>query len=130
MIQVAFMHVNTYNATRTMYCRAPETFQVPPHESINMRRANRIDANQNTIVETLRKAGAYVRIVTMGDGVPDLLVGYKGYTLLLEVKDSEKPPSARKLTAAEQKFFNEWTGGMLAVVNSPEEALDILKACI
>ena len=94
-----------------------------------MRRANRVDYNQSVIVESLRKAGAYVRIVTMGDGVPDLLVGYKGFTLLLEVKDGDKPPSQRKLTTAEQKFFDEWTGGLLAVVESVEDALAILKRC-
>ena len=94
-----------------------------------MRRANRVDYNQSVIVESLRKAGAYVRIVTMGDGVPDLLVGYKGFTLLLEVKDGDKPPSQRKLTEAEQKFFDEWTGGLLAVVESVEDALAILKRC-
>jgi hypothetical protein len=54
-------------------------------------------------------------------------VGYKGFTLLLEVKDGNKVPSARKLTPAEQKFFDEWTGGMLAVVNSADEAIEILK---
>ena len=94
-----------------------------------MRRANRVDYNQSVIVESLRKAGAYVRIVTMGDGVPDLLVGYKGFTLLLEVKDGDKPPSQRKLTTAEQKFFDEWTGGLLAVVESVEDALAILRTC-
>ena len=95
-----------------------------------MRRANRVDANQDQIVETLRACGAYVRVVTMGDGIPDLLVGYNGYTLLLEVKDGNKPPSARELTPAEAKFFREWTGGMIAVVKSVEEALDILKNCV
>jgi len=94
-----------------------------------MRYSARRDDNESIIVETLRKAGAYVRIVTMGDGVPDLLVGYKGYTLLLEVKDGNKVPSARKLTKAEQKFFDEWTGGLLAIIESPEDALAILKAC-
>jgi hypothetical protein len=95
-----------------------------------MRRANRVDANQTQIVDALRAYGAYVRVITMGDGVPDLLVGYKGCTLLLEVKDGNKPPSARVLTPAETKFFKEWTGGMLAIVNSAEEALDILKKCV
>ena len=94
-----------------------------------MRRANRVDYNQGVIVESLRKAGAYVKVVTMGDGVPDLLVGYKGFTLLLEVKDGDKPPSQRKLTEAEQKFFDEWTGGILAIVESIEDALAILKRC-
>lgn len=94
-----------------------------------MRYANRIDANQNMIVDALRKAGAVVRIISQGDGIPDLLVGYKGYTILMEVKDGDKVPSARKLTEAEQKFFDDWRGGMLAVVNSFEEALEILKRC-
>jgi hypothetical protein len=94
-----------------------------------MRYANRIDANQNKIVEGLRGAGAYVRIISQGDGIPDLLVGYKGYTILMEVKDGDKVPSARKLTDAEQKFFNEWDGGMLVVVNSVQEALETLKRC-
>jgi hypothetical protein len=94
-----------------------------------MRYANRIDANQGRIVEALRGAGAYVRIISQGDGIPDLLVAYKGYTILMEVKDGDKPPSARKLTEAEQKFFDEWTGGMLVIVNSAQEALEILKRC-
>jgi hypothetical protein len=94
-----------------------------------MRYANRIDANQNKIVDGLRKAGAYVRIISQGDGIPDLLVGYNGYTILMEVKDGDKVPSARKLTEAEQKFFDEWDGGMLVVVNSVEEAIEILRRC-
>jgi hypothetical protein len=92
-----------------------------------MRYAARIDANQEHIVSALRAHGATVRIVTQGNGLPDLLVGYKGFTLLLEVKDGNKVPSARKLTPAEQKFFDEWTGGMLAIVNSADEAIEILK---
>lgn len=94
-----------------------------------MRYANRIDANQNKIVEALRKAGAVVRIISQGDGIPDLLVGYRGYTILMEVKDGDKVPSARKLTEAEQKFFDDWRGGMLTIVNSVDEALETLKRC-
>lgn len=94
-----------------------------------MRYANRIDANQNAIVDALRKCGATVRIISQGAGIPDLLVGYNGYTILMELKDGSKPPSARRLTEDEQKFFDEWTGGMLVIVNSIDEALDILKNC-
>ena len=94
-----------------------------------MRYANRIDENQNEIVKALRKAGAYVRIISQGDGIPDLLVAYNGYTILMEVKDGDKVPSARKLTEAEQKFFDEWTGGMLVVVNSVDEAIATLQKC-
>ena len=94
-----------------------------------MRYANRIDANQNAIVDALRECGATVRIIRQGAGIPDLLVGYNGYTILMELKDGSKPPSARRLTEDEQKFFDEWTGGMLVIVNSIDEALDILKNC-
>lgn len=94
-----------------------------------MRYANRIDENQRDIVKALREYGAVVRIISQGDGIPDLLVAYKGVTILMEVKDGDKVPSARKLTEAEQKFFDEWTGGMLVVVNSVDEAIATLQKC-
>jgi len=92
-----------------------------------MRRANRIDDNQNDIVTALRKAGATVRVISQGEGIPDLLVGFKGETILLEVKDGNKPPSARTLTPAEKKFFDDWEGGLCMVVNSVEDALKMLE---
>jgi len=91
--------------------------------------ARRVDENQNEIVTALRKCGAFVRIISQGDGIPDLLVGYKGYTILMEVKDGDKSPSKRRLTEAEEEFFMGWKGGILVIVNSIEEALDILKSC-
>ena len=33
------------------------------------------------------------------------------------------------LTDAEKKFFEEWRGGMLVIVNNVDEALEILKRC-
>lgn len=92
-----------------------------------MRRAARVDDNQDQIVKALRAIGATVRVVTQGNGLPDLLVGYRGQTVLMEVKDGKKPPSARKLTEAEQKFFDEWRGGLLVVVESIDDAIDALK---
>ena len=92
-----------------------------------MRRANRIDANQNEIVKVLRLCGAVVRVISQGEGIPDLLVGYRGHTILMEVKDGSKPPSARTLTVAEQAFFDTWKGGKLVIVNNIDEALAVLK---
>jgi len=94
-----------------------------------MRRAARVDENQGLIVKALRACGATVRIITQGDGIPDLLVGYRGHTILMEVKDGDKTPSQRKLTEAEQNFFDTWTGGKLLIVNSVDEALAVLKEC-
>ena len=92
-----------------------------------MRRASRVDENQAEIVKALRKAGATVRIITQGEGIPDLLVGFKGETMLFEVKDGDKPPSARTLTKMEQDFFHEWRGGICAIVESVDDALRILE---
>lgn len=91
-----------------------------------MRLASRIDDNQHEIVQALRKAGAYVRVITQGDGLPDILVGFNGKTILMEIKDGNKRPSEQRLTKAEEKFHNEWTGGRLAVVNSVFMALQEL----
>lgn len=94
-----------------------------------MRRAARRDANEGKIVAALQACGAYVKKIN-DEGAFDLLVFYRGWTLLLEVKDGAKPPSARALTPAEQKFHNEWPGQNLFIVTSEHEALDILKRCV
>ena len=93
-----------------------------------MRRAARRDANETEIIKAMRECGAYVKQIN-DEGAFDLLVSYRGKTLLLEVKDGAKPPSARRLTDAEQKFHDEWPGTNLWIVNSVQEALDLLKTC-
>lgn len=85
-----------------------------------MRYAARVDANQDAIVSALRAAGAYVWIV----GLPvDLLVGYRNHTYLVEIKTDAK----KRLTPLQADFFDNWKGGTLARVNSPESALRMLK---
>jgi Holliday junction resolvase len=92
-----------------------------------MRRAARIDANQEQVVSALRAAGATVQsLAGVGVGVPDLLVGYQGKTLLLEVKDGKKPPSERRLTEDQVRWHGAWRGGPLAVVDGVDAALRVL----
>ena len=84
-----------------------------------MRYAARVDKNQEQIVSTLRKAGAYVWII----GLPvDLLVGYKGHTFLVEVKIGPK----KHLTALQDDFFKSWSGSTLARIDGPEAALRMI----
>ena len=93
-----------------------------------MRRAAKVDANQTAIVEALRKAGATVQsLAAIGDGCPDLLVGINGWTLLMEVKDGEKVPSARKLTSDQVIWHSRWMGGTLCIVESVDSALRFLN---
>jgi Holliday junction resolvase len=90
-------------------------------------RAAKVDANHVQVVEALRAAGATVQsLAGVGKGVPDLLVGYRQTTLLMEVKDGHKSPSQRKLTEDQLKWHREWNGGTLAVVDGPEAALRVL----
>jgi len=92
-----------------------------------MRRAAKVDANQEQIVEALRAAGATVQtLAAVGKGVPDLLVGFQGKTVLLEVKDGRKPPSERRLTEDQLKWHGAWRGGPLAVVDGVDAALRVL----
>ena len=92
-----------------------------------MRRAAKIDANQTQVVEALRAAGATVQsLAAVGQGVPDLLVGFRGQTILLEVKNGRAPPSERRLTEDQLKWHGEWRGGALAVVDGPDAALRVL----
>lgn len=92
-----------------------------------MRRAAKIDGNQTAIVAALRAAGASVQsLAAVGDGVPDLLVGFRGQTLLVEVKDSSQPPNKRKLTPDQLEWHGAWRGGPLAVVDGVEAALRVL----
>lgn len=91
-----------------------------------MRRSARVDENQSEIVRILRMVGASVTPThTAGSGFPDLCVGFKGVTYLLEVKDGSKPPSARKLTPAQVEWHDQWRGHC-AVVCTPDEAMEAI----
>ena len=90
-------------------------------------RAAKIDANQEQVVTALRAAGATVQsLAGVGKGVPDLLVGYQGQTLLLEIKDGFKSPSRRLLTEDQLRWHGSWKGGALSVVDSPDAALRMI----
>lgn len=94
-----------------------------------MRRAARTDATHTAIVEALRKSGATVHsLAAVGRGMPDLLVGHAGQTLLLEVKNGALSPSRRQLTPDQQDFMRTWTGGPVAVVDGVEAALRVLAS--
>lgn len=76
-----------------------------------MRLRARVDANQKRIVDMFRAMGwSVAHTHTLGQGFPDLVVGFAGRNYLVEIKDGSKPPSARRLTADEEKFQAAWRG--------------------
>lgn len=105
----------------------PQIKNIPPlnNRSKHMRRAAKIDDNQNEIVETFRKLGWTVQILsTVGKGCPDILIGRCGFNMLVEIKDGNKPPSKRELTPDQVKWHDSWRG-QKCVIKNVDEALDL-----
>ena len=86
----------------------------------------RIDINQASIVQELRKIGASVQsMATVGKGCPDLLVGFNYVNYLFEIKDGNKPPSQAKLTKGQVIWHNNWEGNV-NIVYCIDDAFKIL----
>jgi hypothetical protein len=106
--------------------------------ALDMRRAAKIDANQQAIVAALEAAGCAVQsLAGVGQGVPDLLVwrpvqrilagslnlvyGMSGRYYLIECK------AGSGFTPAQKKWHASWPGPA-HVANSVDEALLIVGA--
>jgi hypothetical protein len=71
----------------------------------------RADANQPAIVARARHRGATVQhLHAVGQGCPDLLVGYMGNNLLVEVKNPLVDKTHRQLTSDEKVWHSDWNG--------------------
>jgi hypothetical protein len=89
------------------------------------RRAGRTDANHGAIIAVGRYVGAtMVPTGGVGDGFPDVVVGWRGETLLVEIKDGSRVPSERKLKPSQIEWQREWKGRPVFVVLSPEDFLE------
>jgi Holliday junction resolvase len=87
-----------------------------------MRLRARVDKNQKEIVECFREKGATVFPThQLGKGFPDLVVGYAGRNLLVEVK-SEKGA----LTEDERLFHSVWRGEV-RTVRTKEDVRTVLE---
>ena len=85
--------------------------------------AKRADKNQPEIVGILRGLGFMVHhLHEVGSGMFDLLCEKHGLNILVEVKDGEKPPSARALTPPQKRFNFAWRG-MRCVVTCMEDCM-------
>ena len=90
--------------------------------------AFRIDENQPELVKKLRELGASVSMTHMvGDGFPDIVVGWGGTNYLFEIKSPTKPPSKRKLSPDEERWRAAWKGEAHTVLTFLD-CLDVLEA--
>jgi Holliday junction resolvase len=87
-------------------------------------RAKRVDCNQKDIVHALKTFGAtVVDLSGVGKGCPDLLIGFKGTTYLIEIKKDSKA----KFTPQQLQFNELWSGGVIARIQTIDEAIALLK---
>lgn len=86
-----------------------------------MRLKAKRDANHQTIVDCCRSLGMSVLdLGAVGHGAPDLVVGLANINVLVEIKDGDKPPSARQLTPDQQEFFATWHGELWVVKDTQD----------
>jgi hypothetical protein len=88
----------------------------------------KLDANHPEIVRAIKQfGGSVLSLADLGDGAPDILVGFRGKNILMEIKDGMQPPSKRQLTEDEKVFHSTW-GGSVLIVESVQAALKFLNS--
>lgn len=81
-----------------------------------MRRYGKPDANQAAIVDDLRKIPECTVLVlsAVGNSCPDILIGYRGANLLVELKNPEVHYNPKLPTMVRQAEFRaNWKGQVL-----------------
>lgn len=102
-----------------------------------MNYARRRDANEPAIVKALQAVGATVVKLT-GSGQPDLLVGWRGKTYLLEVKDPDMGArnsrtkhghkTSTGMRETQERWWSAWKGLPPVLVTTPQDALAAIGA--
>ena len=93
---------------------------------MSFRRAAKIDVNQPAIVAAFRKLGWSVLIISQLKKCCDIFVAKGGVTIAVEIKDGDKPPSARKLSKGEQDFKDNWLG-QWELIESVDDVIELNK---
>ena len=83
----------------------------------------RVDNNQLEIIKAFQSMGATVlNLSAVGKGCPDLLIGYKNISVLVEVKSK-----TGKFTEPQLKFMEQWHGGAVNRIDSVDGAIRLIK---
>ncbi len=84
----------------------------------------RVDANQKEIVAALKNVGAsIIDTARVGKGVPDLIVGFRNETFLMEIKNPKTQYGKKGFNKLQAEWANNWNGGKVSIVRTIEEAL-------
>ena len=96
------------------------------------RRSPRRDGSEPGIVRALTAIGCSVQPLS-GKGVPDLLVGVGGLTLLLECKAPAGPRggvSGRGLTEDQETWQRNWRGSRVWIARTTEDAIAAVREAL
>lgn len=92
------------------------------------RYAAKTDGNQAEIVNDLRAMGFSVEsLASVGNGMPDIAVGWDRLNWFFELKDPSRPKSSQKLNPLQVEFHNSWRG-QVAVVKDTWQLLRAIVA--
>ena len=81
-----------------------------------MKKYGKKDDNHNDIAKAFEQCGCSVQDLSMvGDGCPDMIIGFMGHTIPIEVKNGELPKSKTKLTTDQEKWHSKWRGTVVTV---------------
>ena len=85
----------------------------------------RQDKNQTAIVKALKQIGCSVlKLSDVGGGCPDLLVGFRYVSVLIEIKNKENWYGKKEAHYETQKKFRaNWRGGLILTAYNPEQAI-------
>lgn len=87
-------------------------------------RAARVDKSQKEIVDLLRRLGCSVEpIRSLKEGLPDLLVGFRGFNYLVECKT----PKTGYLSDGQKEWAKEWRGSKPYVLRNTDDVLSFIR---
>ena len=82
---------------------------------------HRSDASRQAIVDILERLGWSVRLLSGGDGTPDLLLARGGRTVVCEVK-SGQTGYGKRLRASQTAWRDGWRGDYVVLHSEAEAA--------
>lgn len=86
----------------------------------------RRDANHFEIIKQFQQLGCTVIDVSQTPCGFDILVGYGGLTMPVEIKTGKQKDAAKKLTDNEKRVHERWTGGA-RLVTGPEAVAETVN---
>ena len=96
---------------------------------LDMRYGAKRDANHSEIVAALQEYGVSVIDTShIGRGFPDLMLGWYGQTLMMEIKNPKTQYGRRGLNKNQMRWKEDWKGGPYAVVSTVDGAMAAVVA--